>query len=157
MSTYRITRNIEASIVDYLVAQLTADNWTGIRVELDFSEAYKEPLGCIVINADENPDKRLEIGGNTLQKIFNIEFRIFAENNGQRKDLRDWLLTKIMAGIPYYTYVITSGVVTTKTLAGRISIGKININRKELSNTEKLSKFDRYRHLITVQARVALT
>ncbi len=157
MSTYRITRNIEASVVDYIVAQLTADSWSGIRVELDFSEAYKEPLGCIVINADENPDQRLEIGGNTLQKIFNLEFRIFAENHGQRKDLRDWLLLKLMAGIPYYTYIITSGVVTTKTLSGRISIGKILINRKELANSEKQSKFDRYRHLITVQAKVALT
>lgn len=156
MGTYRQTRSIEASVVDYITAQLTADGWSGVRVELDFSEAYKEPLPCIVVNSDDNPDKRLEIGSDTLSKFYVLEFRIFATSGGQRKDLADWLRDKVFGGIPYYTYVITNGV-AAKTLAGRLSILNMIQNRKELQNIEKLSKYDRYRQLISFNIRVALT
>lgn len=151
---YKITRNIEASVVDYLTPLLAADNWN-CRVELDFGEAYKDPMPCIVIDADDNPDKRLEVGGNTLTHTFILELRIFATGNGQRKDLRDWLLEKIMLGVPYYTHTITNNV-AAKVLAGRLSIGKITANRKELANSEKQSKYDRYRHILSFNIRVAL-
>jgi hypothetical protein len=156
MSTYRQTRNIEASVCDYITAQLTADGWSGVRVELDFAEAYKEPLPCIVVNADNNPDKRLEVGSDTLSHFYTLEFRIFATSGGQRKDLSDWLRDKVFGGIPYYTYVITNGAVSTKTLAGRLSILNMIQNRKELNNIEKLSKYDRYRQLLSFSIRIAL-
>jgi hypothetical protein len=155
MANYRITRNIDASVIDYIEAQLTTDSWSGIRVEVDFSEAYKEPIGCIVINADDNPDTRLEVGSNQLMKTFILEFRLFCTGNGQRKDLRDWLVEKITAGIPYYEYSLSTGVETKSVLKGRISVNRIISNRKELINSENLSKYDKYRHIISVNCRVA--
>ncbi len=155
MANERITRCLENSVIDYIETQLTADGWSGIRVEVDFSEAYKEPLGCIIINADDNPDTRLEVGSNQLMKTFILEFRLFCTGNAQRKDLRDWLIEKIMAGIPYYEYSLTAGVETKSALKGRISVNRIISNRKELVNSENLSKFDKYRHLVSVNVRVA--
>lgn len=157
MGSYRITRNIEASLVDYISSQLTADGWIGIRTELDFSEAYKGELPCIVVNSDDNPDKRLQVGSNQLSNFFVIEIRIFATSNGQRKDLRDWMKEKIMVGIPYYSYIITGGAVSEKILKGRISVLEITANRKELANLDGLAKEDKYRHLLAFRARVALT
>jgi len=158
MSTvyYKITRNIDASVQDFLVAQLSADSWN-CRVEYDFSEAFKEPLPCIVMNADDNPDKRLEVGSNQLMKNFVLEFRLFCTGNAQRKDLRDWLLGKVMSGIPYYEYSLTDGVETKSALKGRISVNQIISNRKDISNAENLSKFDRYRQLMSFNIRVATT
>jgi len=155
MANERITRCLENSVIDYIEAQLTADSWSGIRVEVDFSEAFKEPLGCIVINADDNPDTRLEVGSNQLMKTFILEFRLFCTGNAQRKDLRDWLKEKIMAGIPYYEYSLTAGVETKSALKGRVSVNRIIANRKELINSENLSKYDKYRHIVSVNCRVA--
>jgi hypothetical protein len=153
---YRITRNAEASIVDYITTQLVTDGWV-CRMELDFSESYKGTLPCITVNADDRPDERREVGSDSLSNYFTVEIRVFANNAGERKDLRDWLLTKVMSGINYYTYVISNGTVSSKTLAGRISFIKILINRKELKNTDNTTLYDRERHLLSFDCRVALS
>lgn len=165
IAEYRITKNVEASIVDWLTEELKDSGWV-CRVELDFSEAYKSslPLPCIVINADNNSDTRLEVGGNQLSNLFDIEFRIFATGESQRKDLRDWLRDKVMnvdkdSPISYYEYVINNDTdqVESKDEAGRISIIKILINRKELRNTDNIDSRDRSRHLLSFSVRIILT
>lgn len=153
---YRLSRNCEASMVDKITADLVADGWTGIRVEKVFAEAYKGELACIVINVSDRPDRRRELGTNALSKFVNIEIRIFAKTDGQRLDLSDWILSKVMPGIDYYTYIIENGQVSEKILAGRINFLEILANRKELSNVEGLRKEDKYRHLFRFRCRVAL-
>jgi hypothetical protein len=155
--SYRISRNVEASIIDYITAELTTDGWIGVRVEKAFAEVYRSNLPCLCINVSTRPDKRREIGTNSLSKFVNIEIRIFATSDGQRLDLADWLLEKVMPGIAYYSYTITDGMVSEKTLTGRINILEIVANRKELVNLEGLSKEDRYRHLLSLRCRVATT
>ena len=157
MASYRISRNTEACVVDYIKAQLLADGWTGIRIEKSFAEVYKGELPCICINSPDRPIKRREIGSNEIFKDITIEIRIFATSDGQRLDLADWVIEKVIPGIIYYQYVITNGVVTTKTAKGRININEVTDNRKELKNTENLDKEDRYRHLISLNCRIALS
>jgi len=159
-SKYGITRNIEASVKTWLEEELEDYGWK-CRVELEFSEAYRTalPLPCIVINADDNPDKRIEIGSNQLSNYFNIEFRIFATGNGQRLDLRDWLRDKVMEGIPYYEFVIDNDnntIQSNSPLAGRISIIEIIQNRRELRNTDNTDQRDRSRHLLSFSTRIVL-
>lgn len=157
MSTYRISRNIEKSIIDYITTELTTDGWVGIYVEKVFAQVYEGKFPCILVNVSNRPDTRREIGSNTLSKFFNIEIRIFANDDGQRLDLSDWLLDKVMPGIVYYQYVITNGVVSSKIAKGRINILEITSNRKELVNLEGLSKEDKFRHLLVTRCRVATT
>lgn len=156
MASYRLSRNTEACFVDYITAQLSTDGWSGIRIEKSFSEVYKGELPCICINSPDRPIKRREIGTNEIFKDITIEIRIFATSDGQRLDLADWVIEKVLPGIIYYQYVITNGT-AAKTAKGRINVNEVTDNRKELKNTENLDKEDRYRHLIAFTCRIALT
>ena len=100
---------------------------------------------------------RRELGTSALSKFTNIEIRIFATTDGNRLDLADWLLEKVMPGISYYEYVISGGIVSSKTLKGRINILSIIQNRKELTNIEGLELVDKYRHLLSFRTRIATT
>jgi hypothetical protein len=153
---YRISRNIEASLVDRITADLVSDGWTDIRVDKSFAEVSKGTLPCIAINALEIRPTKLEVGSKTNLKYFTINIRIFANNDGQRLDLSDWLCDKLEDDTYYYNYTITSGIVSAKVLAGRIVITKWFDNKKELINTEGLEKEDRYRHLLSFEAIVAI-
>jgi len=153
---YRISRNIEASLIDRITANLATDGWTGIRVEKSFAEVYKGTLPCIVVNALEIRPEHLEVGSKTYLKYFTVNIRIFATNDGQRLDLSDWLLDKLEDDTDYYAYTITGGIVSARVLTGRIVITRILDNRKELINTEILEKEDRYRSLLSFEAIVAI-
>ena len=154
---YRISRNIEASLIDRIISDLTADGWAGINVVKAFNQASKNKLPYIVVNALEIRPEKLEIGSKTNLKYFLIKIRIFADNDGQRLDLSDWLLDKLEDDTIYYAYTITSGIVTSKVATGRIVITRWLDDRKELANTEiELEKEDRYRHLLSFEAIVAI-
>lgn len=153
---YRISRNIEASIIDRITADLVTGSWTGIRVEKSFAEVYKGTLPCIVVNALEIRPQKLEIGSKTNLKYFTVNIRIFALNDGQRLDLSDWMLDKLEDDTDYYVYTISGGIVSAKVLTGKIVITRIFDNRKELVNSEGLESVDRYRHLISFEAIVAI-
>lgn len=157
MNSYRLSRNTEASVVDYLKEKLLIDGWTNIRVEKGFSQAYEGTLPCITIDLFDRPDKRLELGSNILSKFIVLEIRVFATSDGIRLDLKDWLTDLVISGIPYNEYIISNGIVTTKSKKGRINILEITTNRKELTNIENLSKEDKFRHLLTLRCRVATT
>jgi len=154
---YRISRNIEASLIDFITSELTTDGWTGIRTEKSFAEVYKGTLPCIVVNALEIRPQKLEIGSKTNLKYFTVNIRIFATNDGQRLDLSDWLFDELENDINYYAYTITNGVVSAKVLTGRMVITRWFDNRKELINSEVLEKEDRYRHLLSFEVNVALS
>lgn len=153
---YRNYRNLEATLIDYITAQLTADGWSGIRTEKAFAEVYKDSTPCICVSMEESDALSREIGSKTYLENILVSIRIFATSDGQRLDLASWMLSKIMPGLDYYTYVITNGV-AAKTLAGRIIILETTANRKELKNTDNLDTIDRYRHVLTFRCRVATT
>jgi len=152
---YRISRNGEASLIDAISTWLTADGWTWVHVEKTSAEIYKGHFPAILVNAQELRPETLEIGSKTKIKYFTIYIRIFAQNDGERLDLSDWLFDKLLDDVNYYTYVIANGEVSTKTLAGRITITRWLDNKKELVNTEVLDEKDRYRHLFSFEAIVA--
>jgi len=152
---YRISRNIEASLIDWLTEKLEDGGWTGIRVEKSFAQVYKGTLPCILIEQDPEDETKLEIGSKTWLKNFFINIRIFATSDGQRLDLKDFITDLLEDDIDFYEYVITNGEVAQKTLTGRIVILKITRNEKELKNTENLEAVDRYRNIISVQCYIA--
>ena len=160
MAEYKLSRNVEKSIIDYLTAELATDGWTGIFVEKVFAQIYSETnpsFPAILVAVSNRPEKRREVGSSSLSGFVNLEIRVFATGDGLRLDLSDFLLEKIMPGIPYYAYTITSGVVSEKTLAGRIVILEITANRKELVNLTGLAIEDKFRHLLSLRARVSLS
>jgi len=150
MGYYRISRNVEASLVDFIVDTLPDGNWTGINVLKGFPQEYKGKIPFIGVEVLQINPIRLEIGSKTNIKYFTVKIRIFAKDDGQRLDLADWLSDELEDDVDYYTYSVTNGIATA-TPAGRIVITKWNSNEKELQNTnpEFLEKEDRYRHLFS--------
>ena len=153
---YRISRNIEASLIDFLTEELDDAGWVGIRVEKVFAEVYKGTLPCICVNALEIRPEKLEIGSKTNLKYFTISIRIFATSDGNRLDLSDFICDLLEDDVNYYSYTITNGEVASKVITGRIVLTRWFDNRKELINTEGLEKEDRYRHLLSFEAIVAI-
>ena len=155
MGLYRATRAIESSVVDYLIAQLVLSSWTGINVIKSSAEIYLGKYPAIVVMvAGGKRYVRREIGSKTYIKYYTLNLRIFADNDGQRLDLAEWLGDLLEFDIDYYTYTITNGVVSSKVLAGKINITEIIRDDKELTNTEGLIKEDRCRHLITCRVKI---
>ena len=153
---YRVSRNLEASIIDYLTSELTTDGWVGIRTVKAFTEVYEGTLPCICVNVLEIRPQKLEIGSKTNIKYFTVNIRIFAKADGMRLDLSDWVFEKIEDDIDYYEYAITDGAVSDKELSGKIVITRYFENKKELTNTENLELVDKFRHLISLECYVAM-
>lgn len=153
---YRVSRNIEASLIDKITADVTTD-WStfNIRTVKSFSEVYEGELPCICVNALEIRPEKLEIGSKINLKYFTVNIRIFATSDGNRLDLSDWLFEKLEEDINYFSYTITGGVVSSKFLTGRIVLTRWFDNKKELTNSENLEKEDRYRQLLSFECLVA--
>jgi hypothetical protein len=156
MGVYRQSRNLEASLVDFVSASLINGGWTGIGVLKGFPQDYKGKAPFIGVEALEIRPEKLEIGSSENIKYYNVKIRIVATNDGQRLDLSDFLFDLLEDDVNYYDYTIAGGVVSVKTLTGRIVITKWNENRKELQNTENLESEDRYRQVFTFECIVAL-
>jgi len=150
MSQYRTSRNLEASIIQYIEDQLIGD-WTNIRTEKTFARAYDGDLPCICVRCGVTDHTRAEIGETSTYRTATILLDIFAENDGQRLDLKDWLIRKLRNGLPYYEYTIINGKIQDKTQKGRINVLNILDDPIDFdADKNKLDVTDRYRHLITL-------
>jgi hypothetical protein len=152
---YRDTRNIEASIIDYIREKVDACNWNNIRIEKAFTEVYEGALPCICVQALDNTITTLEIGSYRHLIYPQVYIRIFAVNDGQRIDLADYLFEELEKGMDYFEYEISNGEIISKVKKGLINVRRFLDHRKELINTENLEKADRYRHLITIEVSVS--
>lgn len=148
-NTYRISRNIEASFIDYLKDNLIAD-WNIDRVEKTFARINEIELPSVCIRVGESIHSKVEIGDNTTVRDIHVLIDLFCTGDGQRLDLKDYIIQKIKSGLNYYEYEIENGIIKTKTQNGRIRILEISetlinfgTDKNEIENIH-----DRYRHLI---------
>jgi len=157
MATYRTSRNIEASIIEYIQSQLTLGGWSNISVVKSFQRVYEIPLdtftksGALCVRIENTSNLPAEIG-DTATRIQPLVFiDVFAVNDGQRLDLKDFLVSILKAGLPYTEYVVNGNTITSRTPNGRIRITKID-DKPVLFTKDKsaLAVYDRYRHLLTL-------
>ncbi len=154
MGNYRYSRNIEASLIDYLKEQFAID-WTGISVEKTFAKIHTLPLPSICIRLSTTVHEKAEIGDNATIRNPLILIDIFGTSDGNRLDLKDYIVEKIKAGCPYYDYVIANGATQSKTLNGRIRV--LNIEDSPINfdiEKDKLDTHDRFRHLLELSITI---
>ncbi len=151
MSTnYRISRNLEASIIDALKDFFNTD-WTNIACEKTFARIYDQDLPSICVRCGVTAHDKVEIGSTSTKRIPQILIDIFATSDGNRLDLKDYIIEKIKGGLTYYEYETKNGVVKTKTEAGRISVGDIDDTPINFDiDKDKLDVRDRFRHILTL-------
>ena len=157
MATYRISRNIEASLIDYITTALSNAGWTNITVEKGFKRIYDIPVkvftesGAICVRVETTEHDSAEVGTDNTIRTPHVFIDIFGANDGQRLDLKDFLISAIKGGLPYCEYVVNGNTVTTKTQNGRLRV--LTMDDQPVSfNIDKssLEDHDKYRHLITV-------
>lgn len=150
---YRISRNIEASILDFLDDLFNGfgSDWYGISVEKTFAKIYKAKLPSVCVRVGVTTYDRVEIGNTAIKRTAQIFIDLFTQSDGQRLDLKDYIIEKTKGGFPYYDYEIKEGVVKSKTESGRVSIRDIDDTPVDFDiDKDKLSPQDKYRHLITL-------
>ncbi len=147
---YRISRNLEASIIDYVRTEITGA-WSNIRVEKTFARIYDIELPSVCVRVGTTTHEKVELGGDSTVRTPNILLDIFATSDGQRLDIKDFLIEKLKAGLPYYDYIISNGKTTSKTENGRIRV--LNIDDTPIDfdvDKNSLDTHDRFRHLLTL-------
>ena len=154
MSTpFRVSRNVELSVLDYLDTEL-ASHWTGVTLVKGFQQAYKAALPVVCVRLISTASNRKEIGNYELKKLHNIVIDIFATSDGQRLDLADFITDTIAQGIPYYTFSNQSG---SPAELEKIADGKLVINsfldNSRLEFGEDVEIQDKFRHIISFTVR----
>jgi hypothetical protein len=151
MSTiYRISRNIEASFIDFLTTNFNTD-WTGVTVEKSFKRIYSVDLPSICVRVGDTSHSKVEIGADSTQREAQVLIDIFGSSDGNRLDMKDYIVEKIKNGLIYYDYEIENGAVKTKSANGRIRI--LTIDETPINfdiDKSELDVHDRYRHLLTL-------
>jgi len=155
--SYRASRNIEASILDFLTTNLNAD-WTGISVEKTFANVSGDNLPVVLVRTSDVEHERHELGSSLTKRHPLILIDIYAKTDGQKLDLTDYLVSKLKSGLSYYTYTIVSGVVDTKVLAGRITVTlPISVTQVDLDVPKSdLSTVDSHHSLLSLSCSITV-
>ena len=149
-TTYRTSRNLEASIIDHLTTNFNAD-WSNVNVEKAFARVYDIDLPTICIRANNTSHNKVELGGDSTIRTVQILIDIFATSDGQKLDLTDYIVEKLKAGCVYYDYVIVDGAVDSKTANGRIRVTSLEVTPIDFdTDKDRLDVHDRYRTLLTL-------
>jgi len=155
---YRISRNLEASIIDFLENNLDSD-WGNVDVVKTFAEVYgvnmsqSDRNAIVCVRCGITPHDWVELGSKATKREPAIIIDLFCANDGQRLDLKDYLIEKLKNGCAYYKYTIVNGAVDSKVADGRISLVAPPEDEPIDFNTPKneLEPIDRYRHRITLR------
>lgn len=150
MGIYRESRNFEASILQYIEEQLVG-SWTGVTVEKTFAKIYEINLPSICVRCGVTTHEKTQIGADATTRNPQVLIDIFCENDGQRLDLKDFLIEKLKVGMIYYKYTIASGQIQSKVADGRIrvlDIDDVPVDFEVDRNT--LDTHDKHRHLLTL-------
>lgn len=161
MGQYRRSRNIEASIIQFLQTEIDNGGWNNITVEKSFKRiegipmSEKDKTACICVRLGTTAHEPVEIGSNSTKREPQILIDVFATSDGQRLDLKDFIISKIKGGMIYYEYKILNGQISTKTQNGRITV--TNLDDAPLNfdvDKNALAVHDRYRSLITLTVSI---
>jgi hypothetical protein len=164
MATYRTTRAIEASVIDFLKQAFAAEGgWNNITVEKTFKNVYAymvldpnkmKPAVCVRVLNNKVP--RIELGTNKYWRTALVMIDIFGTSDGQREDLADFIVSKIIKGVPFYKYTIKGDEILSKVQVGRLRMtvdGDVPVN----FNIDKsaLAVMDRYRNALSLSATMS--
>jgi len=161
MSVYRISRNLEASFIEFLNTTLkeTPYLWTDLNVIKGFARAYELSTPTIAVRAENTVYDKVEVGSNSFTRTVQVFIDIFASDDGMRLDLKDCIIEILKDGLIYNEYIVTKSgrtATATPTPNGRIRIQKIDDKAIDfnIDDKSKLDVHDRYRHLLTLSVSI---
>lgn len=166
--SYRPSRNIESSIIKAIRQILIDNHFENTTVVKNFKRAYDIPLdpkeknAIICVRCGNTIYEGVELGSNTKKRKPLALIDIFAQNDGQRLDLKDLLIDKLKEGIDYIEHIVAGGATSNAEYTSKKVNGKIRV--ESIDDTEinfgvdkrQLSPSDRYRHLISLHCAKTL-
>jgi len=148
-------RNTELSTFLYIKNSLDA-NWSGITTVKGFPDSDKPVIPCVAITLETELSNRIEIGSRQMDDVYNFSIDIFAKSHAQRLDLANYIKNKLLEDWVYYTFANQSG--SNETVES-IASGKVQfidlIQNAKIEFGEDVEFYDRYRHIISFNVRVA--
>ena len=153
-SFYRESRNCELSLLKFIEDSVDAD-WSGVTVVKTFTALEKASNPVICVMLDNTNYTREELGSTGYMETYIFTIDIYASSDGQRVDLSDYLINKLISGWTYYTVELQSGGGRTLqyTSAGRCRIDRILSNDKINLGSFGDAK-ERYRQNISIAVTV---
>ena len=147
MGVYRISRNLEASLIDYIKEELISASWNNVSTEKSFAKIYDISLPSICVRLSDTTHDHAEVGTDATIRTPLIILDIFAKDDGGRLDIKDFLVSILKSGCPYYEYTITNGAIQSKVQNGNIRVINITDTVVNLGiDKADLDVHDRYRH-----------
>lgn len=158
MGVYRESRNIEATLIEFIQQKLTDDNWSSINVVKTLNQAYRQDLPVICIRVPDKVSVRKEIGSNELRKFYTVYIDIFGSDDGIKLDLGDWFIEAIKNGCTYYQFTTTQNAqghyeVTDRTSGGKLELLNITSDRN-LDFGEGAEEYDKHRRFISFVMKI---
>lgn len=148
---YGNTNNILESIYSFIEAQLLADSLT-YALNMEFKRAYDTALPVIIIQGDDSALVYAEIGDTLTTKECSVNIDIFARNNIEKNNIKDWIIEKILAGCDYKTYVTDEDGVAVGTATDyKVIVLKVTQSSIKLNvDKSQLDEHDKYRYKINL-------
>ncbi len=150
MGKYRVSRDIEASLVDFLKPLFLAD-WGIDRIEKTFKNVKGINLPMLVLRAGETDHTKAEVGDTATIRTTQVLIDIFANSDGQKLDIKDWLINNIKDGCPFLEHTVVDGEVDSTVLFGRIRVLTIEDTPVDFGiQKDDLEIPDRFHNLVTL-------
>lgn len=149
---FKISKNITASLIYHIEQELITDGlnstWTVLP---DFKRAYSTVLPVITVRNGIMNSTFAEIGSTNVTKYFIIAIDIFARNDNERFEIKDWLFDALRNGCDFFEHTAETDGEIQRILNGKIITlsldeEQINVNT-DLSN---LVEHDRYRYRLNL-------
>ena len=155
---YRPSRNIVATLIDYFTTEIDLA-WSNIEVVNSFADAQSIDIipqkAVVCIRVLDTDYLEVEIGSELRYRKIFVVIDIYASGEGQRLDLKDFIISKLVT-MTYYEYVITSGVVSSKTATGKLILPSDIKDNIVNTNVDKASLpiQEQNRHRITAKLKL---
>lgn len=155
------SRNLEHSLVDFLINQISTQNKTvffdgknlPINARVGFPEDNKWILPVISVYVSSKTATRDFVGTNKRTKERLMIIQIRALDDGMRQDLADWVADTINEGFLFFDYQPSESTpdLPTKTQKGKVGINFVTDAPTRLLNVED---FDKFLHNISISVEI---
>lgn len=145
-------RNVELSTIYYLTNQI-ASNWSGVTVVKSFQQANSASLPVLSVYMSDMNHRYREIGSTALNNSYVIQIDVFADHDGMRLDLTDFVINKLKLGWTYYEWSRGSGEAMTRTETGMVKVATY-LGNTRVDVGETVDKYDKNRQSITILVRI---
>ena len=148
-TVYKKSRNVAASIYYHIKQELIEDGLTSWTILKGFKRAYTTQMPVIAIRNGTDIYNSAEIGSTRVVKNHTIFIDIFARDETEKFDVKDWLFDVVRDGCDFYEHTAETDGVIEKIVNGKLIV--LNVREQEIKTGDEKSVYaehDKHRYLL---------